>query len=73
MRFFLFLHFNLHNRRAIATHRAMASPMVESRIEPHKKAHFSLQIGDRIRDGDDTSGDLSSVKCESSKRYNSVI
>lgn len=48
------------------TRRKMASPMLESRIEPHKKAHFSLHISDRIRSSDDALGDFSSVKCESS-------
>lgn len=43
----------------------MASPMLESRIEPHKKAHFSLHISDRIGSSDDALGELSSVKCES--------
>ncbi|KAF7577527.1 ell-associated factor protein, partial [Pyrenophora tritici-repentis] len=40
----------------------MASPMIESRIEPHKKAHFSLQISDRIAHSDEAQGDFSSVK-----------
>ncbi|KAH7412254.1 hypothetical protein DE146DRAFT_603127 [Phaeosphaeria sp. MPI-PUGE-AT-0046c] len=40
----------------------MASPMVESRIEPHKKAHYSLHISDRIADGDSSHGAYSSVK-----------
>jgi hypothetical protein len=38
--------------------------MMESRIEPHKKAHFSLHISDRIANSDDASGNYSSVKCE---------
>lgn len=36
--------------------------MLESRIEPHKKAHFSLHISDRIGSSDDALGELSSVK-----------
>ncbi|KAF1917653.1 hypothetical protein BDU57DRAFT_586315 [Ampelomyces quisqualis] len=40
----------------------MASPMVESRIEPHKKAHFSLHISDRAADSDRPQGAYSSVK-----------
>ncbi|KAI4910652.1 hypothetical protein J4E90_006907 [Alternaria incomplexa] len=40
----------------------MASPMLESRIEPHKKAHFSLHISDRITGSDDAPGEFSSVK-----------
>ncbi|KAH3909798.1 hypothetical protein HBH56_152470 [Parastagonospora nodorum] len=40
----------------------MASPMTESRIEPHKKAHFSLHISDRIANGDAPRGGYSSVK-----------
>ncbi|KAF2832448.1 hypothetical protein CC86DRAFT_442682 [Ophiobolus disseminans] len=40
----------------------MASPMVESRIEPHKKAHFSLHISDRIANQDSSLGSYSSVK-----------
>lgn len=47
------------------TRSKMASPMLESRIEPHKKAHFSLHISDRIGSSDDALGELSSVKCES--------
>jgi hypothetical protein len=43
--------------------RAMASPMIESRIEPHKKAHFSLHVSDRIADSDSSHGSYSSVKC----------
>jgi hypothetical protein len=39
--------------------------MTESRIEPHKKAHFSLHISDQIASSDDTLGNYSSVKCES--------
>lgn len=41
----------------------MASPMTESRIEPHKKAHFSLHISDRIANGDAPRGSYSSLKC----------
>jgi hypothetical protein len=41
----------------------MASPMVESRIEPHKKAHFTLHISDRIANDDPSLGSYSSVKC----------
>ncbi|PSN71809.1 hypothetical protein BS50DRAFT_236049 [Corynespora cassiicola Philippines] len=41
----------------------MASPMIESRVDPHKKAHFSLHISDRIAKGDgDAGGAYSSVK-----------
>ncbi|KAJ4299407.1 hypothetical protein N0V90_004652 [Kalmusia sp. IMI 367209] len=38
----------------------MASPMVEGRIDPHKKAHFTLHISDAIADGE--VGDYTSVK-----------
>lgn len=41
----------------------MASPVVEGRVEPHKKAHFSLHISDRITKNDSSSGTFSSVKC----------
>lgn len=47
----------------------MASPMLESRIEPHKKAHFSLHISDRIGSSEDALGELSSVKCEFSPPF----
>jgi hypothetical protein len=40
-----------------------ASPMAESRIEPHKKAHFSLHISDRIADSASPRAGYSSVKC----------
>jgi hypothetical protein len=40
-----------------------ASPMAESRVEPHKKAHFSLHISDRIASGDSPRAGYSSVKC----------
>ncbi|KAF1848843.1 uncharacterized protein K460DRAFT_330189 [Cucurbitaria berberidis CBS 394.84] len=41
----------------------MASPMVEGgRVEPHKKAHFSLHISDRIAKHDASEGSYSSVK-----------
>ncbi|KAF1941132.1 hypothetical protein EJ02DRAFT_210218 [Clathrospora elynae] len=40
----------------------MASPTVESRIEPHKKAHFSLHISDRIAKSDNAREGYSSVK-----------
>lgn len=39
----------------------MASPMVEGRVDPHKKAHFTLHISDAIADGE--VGDYTSVKC----------
>jgi hypothetical protein len=39
--------------------------MLESRVEPHKKAHFSLHISDQIAHGGDSQGTFSSVKCES--------
>jgi hypothetical protein len=35
--------------------------MVEGRLDPHKKAHFTLQISDGIADGE--VGDYTSVKC----------
>lgn len=35
--------------------------MVEGRIDPHKKAHFTLHISDAIADGE--VGDYTSVKC----------
>ena len=44
----------------------MASPAVEGRIEPHKKAHFSLHLSDRIRNTDDAAAAEYSVKCEPS-------
>ncbi|KAF2799824.1 hypothetical protein K505DRAFT_404443 [Melanomma pulvis-pyrius CBS 109.77] len=42
----------------------MASPMVEGRVDPHKKALFSLHISDRIakKDGDTQTGGYSGVK-----------
>ncbi|KAH8723480.1 RNA polymerase II transcription elongation factor-domain-containing protein [Phaeosphaeriaceae sp. PMI808] len=40
----------------------MASPTVESRVEPHKKAHFTLHISDRIANNDTSRGSYSSVK-----------
>ncbi|KAI8930902.1 hypothetical protein NX059_011917 [Plenodomus lindquistii] len=39
----------------------MASPIME-RIEPHKKAHFSLHLSDRIASSDTSAGAYSSVK-----------
>ncbi|KAJ4350000.1 uncharacterized protein N0V89_008621 [Didymosphaeria variabile] len=39
----------------------MASPMVEGRVDPHRKAHFTLHISDAIADGE--VGDYTSVKC----------
>jgi hypothetical protein len=47
----------------------MASPMVESRIEPHKKAHFTLHLSDRIRNSEDDAVEYSSVKCWFSARH----
>jgi hypothetical protein len=44
--------------------------MTESRIEPHKKAHFSLHISDRIVSSEDALGSYSSVKC---MRASSVV
>ncbi|KAF2439630.1 hypothetical protein P171DRAFT_466694 [Karstenula rhodostoma CBS 690.94] len=38
----------------------MASPMVEGRVDPHKKAHFTLHISEAIADGE--VGDYTSVK-----------
>ncbi|CAI6334188.1 unnamed protein product [Periconia digitata] len=38
----------------------MASPMVESRVDPHKKAQYSLHISDQIADGE--VGDYTSVR-----------
>ncbi|KAF2682967.1 hypothetical protein K458DRAFT_340829 [Lentithecium fluviatile CBS 122367] len=38
----------------------MASPMVEGRLDPHKKALFTLDVSDRIADGE--VGDYTSVK-----------
>lgn len=45
----------------------MASPMVEGRVDPHKKAHYILHISDRIakKDGDSQAGGYSGVKCTS--------
>ncbi|KAH7383769.1 RNA polymerase II transcription elongation factor-domain-containing protein [Pyrenochaeta sp. MPI-SDFR-AT-0127] len=40
----------------------MASPVLESRVEPHRKAQFSLHISDRIAKNDASVGDYSSVK-----------
>ncbi|KAL6704997.1 hypothetical protein ACN47E_007400 [Coniothyrium glycines] len=40
----------------------MASPVLESRIEPHKKAQYSLHISDRIAHSDAAHGAYSSVK-----------
>ncbi|KAF2250038.1 hypothetical protein BU26DRAFT_604299 [Trematosphaeria pertusa] len=40
----------------------MASPMVEGRVDPHKKAHFSLHISDRITKDNGELGSYSSVK-----------
>jgi len=37
--------------------------MVEGRVDPHKKAHFTLHISDSIADGE--VGDYTSVKCAS--------
>jgi hypothetical protein len=35
--------------------------MVEGRIDPHKKAGYTLEINDRIADGE--VGDYTSVRC----------
>lgn len=40
----------------------MASPMVEGRVDPHKKAHFTLHISDSIEDGE--VGNYTAVKCK---------
>lgn len=45
----------------------MASPMVEGRVDPHKKAHFTLHISDAIADGE--VGDYTSVKCNTPFSY----
>jgi hypothetical protein len=41
----------------------MASPMVDGRVEPHRKAHYSLHISDRIADSESLRGAFTSVKC----------
>ena len=43
----------------------MASPMVEGRVDPHKKAHYSLHISDRIakKDSQTEGGAFNGVKC----------
>ncbi|KAF2704686.1 hypothetical protein K504DRAFT_460952 [Pleomassaria siparia CBS 279.74] len=42
----------------------MASPMVEGRVDPHKKAHYSLHISDRIgrKESENDSGGYSGFK-----------
>ncbi|KAF1836558.1 UPF0157-domain-containing protein [Decorospora gaudefroyi] len=40
----------------------MASPVLESRVEPHKKAHFNLHISDRIANSDGALASYSGVK-----------
>lgn len=42
----------------------MASPMLESRIEPHKKAQYSVHISEQIAHSDTSIEQYSSVKCE---------
>jgi hypothetical protein len=41
----------------------MASPMVDGRVEPHRKAHYSLHISERVADSESSRGAFSSVKC----------
>ncbi|KAF1950507.1 hypothetical protein CC80DRAFT_228391 [Byssothecium circinans] len=38
----------------------MASPIVEGRVDPHKKAHYTLHISDRIADGE--VGDFTGIR-----------
>ncbi|KAF2873915.1 RNA polymerase II transcription elongation factor-domain-containing protein [Massariosphaeria phaeospora] len=40
----------------------MASPMLEGRVDPYKKAHFSLNISSRIASSAGSTGEYSSVK-----------
>ena len=56
----------LHNRwelSATAIAAAMASPMVDGRVEPHRKATYTLDISDEIRREDRSGSGFSSVKC----------
>jgi hypothetical protein len=41
----------------------MASPMVDGRVEPHRKATYTLDISDQIRREDGSGSGFSSVKC----------
>src|SRR5690242_4511315 len=49
------------NRRRTSVH--MASPMVDGRVEPHRKATYTLDISDQIRNEDTTERGFSGVKC----------
>lgn len=42
---------------------AMASPIVDGRVEPHRKATYTLHISDQIRREDRSGNGFSSVKC----------
>ena len=41
----------------------MASPMVDGRVEPHRKATYTLELGDQLRGEGRSAGGLSGVKC----------
>ena len=41
----------------------MASPMVDGRVEPHRKATYTLDVSDQIRREERAGSSFSSVKC----------
>lgn len=41
----------------------MASPMLDGRVEPHRKATYTLDIGEQVRRGDRAGSGFSGVKC----------
>ena len=41
----------------------MASPMIDGRVEPHRKATYTLDISEQIRKEDGSENRFSSVKC----------
>ena len=41
----------------------MASPMIDGRVEPHRKATYILDISEQIRKEDGSGNEFSSVKC----------
>jgi hypothetical protein len=50
-------------RRATAAEEVMASPMVDGRVEPHRKATYTLDVSDQIRREERSGSGFSGVKC----------
>jgi hypothetical protein len=52
----------VYNKHKRYTHETIASPMVDGRVEPHRKATYTLEVSEQMRREDRGNG-LSSVKC----------